>query len=74
MMNKLERCWYRMGPISRAVVFGAGVAALTTFAFGAGAIVAAVKVKQQLQDCSTDDVQGDSELPELPEFQESPEE
>lgn len=73
MMDKLERAWYRMGPIGRAVVFGAGVAAMTTLAFGAGALVAAVKVKQQ-QDCFTDDVQGDTELPELPEIQGIPEE
>ena len=73
MMDKLERCWYRMGPISRAVVFGAGVAAMTTLAFGVGAIVAAVKVKQQLSDDHTDS-QEDSELPELPEIQETPEE
>ena len=70
MMDKLERVWYRMSPISRAIVFGAGVATLTTFAFGVGVIVAAVKVKQQLSDES----QGDSKLPELPEIPEFPEE
>ena len=72
MMDKLERAWFRMGPIGRAVVFGAGVAAMTTLAFGAGALVAAVKVKQQLSDPI--EVQEGSELPELPEIQESPEE